>query len=499
MFKLRDFLEYDDIVIQCHNNPDADTIGSAFALYVYLSENGRKSEIVYSGVDPIKKSNLKFMVEWLNIPIRQVKSSGKPKLLVLVDCQYGEGNAAKLDGEKIAVIDHHLQVTDNFDLGVIKSELGSCSTVVWDLLGGEGFDFAKHTDVSTALYYGLFTDTNSLIEINHPLDKDMRDYLQPQCNMQIINRLRNCNLTIDELEVAGVALIRNFNDIERRYAVFKAENCDPNILGFVSDIALQVDTVDICIVYSMQKNGAKLSARSCSREVMASEFIEYIVRGVGSGGGHRDKAGGFIQESVLDDLGLSVDEYVKTKASDYFGSYDVIKASEHNIDVSVMRRYKKRPIPKGFVLSSDVFPEGTPIMIRTLEGDSNIKASEGIYLMIGIQGEVYPIKAEKFRAYYKPCDGVEETSYVYKPNVRNEITGETKELLPLMKYVISTGESPIFAEPLKRNTKVFTDWNPNGYMYGSEGDYLALKCEDLNDVYIIQKGIFFETYEEIKE
>jgi len=497
MFKLSELLAFDDIVIQCHNDPDADTVASAFALRTYLAEHGKTAEIVYSGFNPIRKSNMKFMIEWLKIPIKQVKSIKKAELLLLVDCQYGEGNVAKLDAHKIAVIDHHLQVTDKFDLGVVKSNLGSCSTVVWELLQNEGFSFSANADIATALYYGLFTDTNSLIEINHPLDKDMRDFLQPLCNMGVINRLRNCNLTIDELEIAGVALIRNFNDVEKRYAVFKAENCDPNILGFVSDIALQVDTVDICLVYSMQKAGAKLSVRSCSREVMASEFIEYIVRGVGSGGGHRDKAGGTIQDALLNDMGVTADEYIKTKACEYFDSYDIIDAANHSIDVRDMKRYKKRPVPKGFVPSTDVFPEGTPLMLRTLEGDSHIKASADIYLMIGVIGEVYPIKVNKFNATYNLCERSGDPSFAYAPTVRNEITGEIKGLLPLMKSCITSSEAPIFAAPLKRNTKVFTDWNPNGYMYGEEGDYLAVKCDDIHDVYIIQDYIFDETYEEI--
>jgi len=499
MFKLSELLSYDNIVIQCHNDPDADTIGSAFAVYSWLTDNCKNAKIVYSGLNVIKKSNIKFMVQWLKIPLTYVKSIEKAELLIYVDCQYGEGNVTKLDAGKIAVIDHHLQVTDKFNMGVVKSNLGSCATVIWELLRNEDYNFAAHTDVSTALYYGLFTDTNSLIEINHPLDKDMRDFLQPICDMAVINRLRNCNLTIDELEIAGVALIRNFNDVEKRYAIFKAENCDPNILGFVSDIALQVDTVDICLVYSMQKIGVKLSVRSCSREVMASEFVEFITRGVGSGGGHRDKAGGIVQENVLFDMGVSVDEYIKYKVTEYFDSYDVIESSDHNIDVANMKRYNKKPIPKGFVRSTDIFPEGTPVLVRTLEGDSNIKASSDIYLMIGVQGEVYPIDAEKFRSYYRLCEKPEERKLAYEPNVRNEITNETKELHSLMSYCISTGEAPIYAKPLERNTKVFTKWNPNGYMYGHEGDYLAVKCEDIHDVYIIQRNIFDETYDLIKE
>ncbi|MDR0223065.1 MAG: DHH family phosphoesterase [Oscillospiraceae bacterium] len=503
MFRLSELLRYERVVIQCHDNPDADAISSAFGIRAYLSGNGKESKIIYSGVERIKKRNIKNMVEWLNIPLEHVKNPGgfpAPELLVCVDCQYGEGNITKIKADAVAVIDHHLQVIGDgeFDLGAIQSQLGSCATLVWDLLSEEGFDFKANKDVSAALYYGLLTDTNDFSEINHPLDKDMRDELQQYCDMGLIKRLRLCNLTIDELEIAGVALLRNYTDFDKRYAIFKSEYCDPNILGFISDIALQVDTVDVCAVYSLRENGARLSVRSCSREVMASELAEYITDGVGSGGGHRDKAGGWLQKDGIEDAGMNVDEYVKGKIAEYYDSFDVITASSHDIDVAAMKRYRKRPIPKGFVVSTDAFPEGAPLMIRTLDGDSEVKASPDIYLMIGVQGEVHPIKADKFGAYYRLCgEPVNIDDDIYTPTVKNEATGEIKELLPLMKSCVSYTDAPVFAAPLERGVKIFSDWNPNGYIRGKAGDFLVLKCDDIHDVYTLRRDIFLETYEEI--
>ncbi|MDR0198028.1 MAG: DHH family phosphoesterase [Oscillospiraceae bacterium] len=502
MFKLSEFLKYGDIAIQCHDNPDADAISSAFGIYAYLKRRGKSPKIIYSGFEKIKKRNIQNMVEWLNIPVEHVKNPEKfppPDLLVCVDCQYGEGNITKIKAGDVAIIDHHLRVVkdEEFDLGVIQSNLGSCATLVWDLLKREGFDFAADKDIPASLYYGLLTDTNDFSEISHPLDKDMRDSLQVYCDRGIVRRLRLCNLTIDELEIAGVALLRNYNNFDKRYALFKSEYCDPNILGFISDIALQVDTVDVCAVYTIRESGARLSVRSCLREVMASEYAEYITRGVGSGGGHRDKAGGWLQKQGIDEMGLSIDEYMKTKTAEYFDSFDVINAFDHNIDLTSMKRYRKKPVPKGFAVSSDVFPEGTPMVVRTLEGDLNIKASPDVYLMIGVQGEVKPIKADKFDAYYGVCDEpVDVDDDIYTPTVRNEATGEVRELLPLMTPCISHADAPIFAAVLERGVKVFTEWTPNGYLYGSPGDYLVIKCDDINDVYILKEEIFFRTYEE---
>jgi phosphoglycolate phosphatase len=63
-----------------------------------------------------------------------------------------------------------------------------------------------------------------------------------------------------------------------------------------------------------------------------------------------------------------------------------------------------------------------------------------------------------------------------------------------LKYCVPEEEAPIYAKPLERFTKVFTDWNPTGYIYGEAGDYLAIKCDDLSDVYIIREHIFKQTY-----
>ena len=45
--KLSDLLKYDHVVVQCHDNPDADAIASGFVLYSYLKKYGKTTELVY--------------------------------------------------------------------------------------------------------------------------------------------------------------------------------------------------------------------------------------------------------------------------------------------------------------------------------------------------------------------------------------------------------------------------------------------------------------------
>ena len=488
MFRLSDLLGCDDIVIQCHNFPDADAISSGYAVHTFLKTHNKPARLVYSGKAEITKPNLTRMVESLSVPIEYVKEIPHIGTLVMVDCQYGESNAAKLSADTVIVIDHHEDMNCGHK-GIINSNLGSCSTLVWDLLNKEGFEFQKHPEISTALYYGLYADTNSFEEIAHPLDKDMRDSLN--FDRRIVNTLRFNNMTITELGIAGAALTRH--KIVKQYscAVFRADACDQNTLGFVGDLALQVEGVDVCIVYNTLPDGYKLSVRSCTREVMANEFAAFLA----GGGGHRQKAGGFISKTKAGNL--AIDDFIENRIQDYFDNCEIINADNHNLNIAAMGKYRKRKFPVGFVKSSDVFAAGVPMLIRTLEGDAEAKASDDVLLMVGIMGEVYPMQTDQFVKSYTMTDKPFEPNFEYSPTVKNKITGDSVKLAAYIKPCIAGDEIYIYAMPVAKKTKIFTAWNTEGYMCGEPGDYIAVRADDHKDVYIIRKDIFAKSYERI--
>ena len=483
MFKLSELLSFEDIVIQCHDFPDADCLASAYAVFSFFRENGKNVKIIYSGRSAITKSNLLKMIELLDIPAQFVEKMPPVKVLLMVDCQYGEGNVTKFEAERIYQIDHHNDSENGYP-GEIMSNIGSCSTLVRMLLQNEGFSLSQN--VSTALYYGLYTDTSGFEEISHPLDKDMRDSLHFDRNC--INILRNNNLSLDELHIAGRALTNYRIDRKNKFAVFKAEQCDQNILGFISDLALQVENIDFCIVFNELPAGYKLSFRSCTREVMANDLAAFVA----SGGGHKRKAGGYIPKNKIGDK--TIDDYIQELAELYFESYDLVYADSHNLDISAMPKYVKLKIPVGFVVSSKVFGEGTPMLIRTLEGDSDCFSGDDIILMIGPEGEVYPIAEEKFSKSYELSNDEITYDYSYIPTAKNAVTGQSVRLSEHARSCVPTGQSFIYARQLEKHCKVFTRWSTDGYMAAAPGDYIAVRADDPGDVYIIKREIFYKTY-----
>lgn len=295
--RLHELLQYDNIVVQCHDNPDADAIASGFAVYTYLKHFGKNVSLVYGGQYRIQKSNLVLMVKELGIPITHVTELEEPELLVMVDCQYKEGNVAYFPAKVIAVIDHHQVCGELPPLSDVRSSLGSCATIIWNLLKREGYEANKDRNLATALYYGLYTDTGNFTEIFHPLDKALRD--EAVFDRELVTKFRNSNLSLAELEIAGQALIGYEYDEVHRFAVVAVKPCDPNILGLISDLILEVDAIDASLVYSVLSVGVKISVRSCVKEIKAFELADFICTGVGSGGGHLEKAGGFLQFDLL--------------------------------------------------------------------------------------------------------------------------------------------------------------------------------------------------------
>ncbi|TCT15450.1 DHH family putative phosphoesterase [Natranaerovirga pectinivora] len=487
MLKLTTLLAFDTIVIQCHDNPDVDSIASGFALYTYFKSHNKLVRLIYSGRFIISKPNLIDMIEALNIPIEYVKELQIDGLLLTIDCQYGAGNVKKLIANNVAIIDHHQVEIANIPLSEIRPYLGSCSTLVWDLLRDEGFDINLHQNVSTALYYGLFCDTNNFAEISHPLDKDMRDNIYYDYNL--IRKLKNSNLTLNDLEIAGIALIKCFHDPTYNFAIFKAHPCDPNILGFISDLALQVNTIDLCIVYNLSANGYKFSVRSCVKEIMASDMASYLCENIGSGGGHLEKAGGFINISSYTDKypSVNIDSFFLNRIKSYYDSYEILFSDSINMDYKEMTLYKKHNISIGYVKSSMIYIEGTPLLIRTIEGDIDIYSSEYIYLMIDLNGDVSPITKNEFENKYLPTDEPFTLDIDYFPSVKIIESNEIINLKSYAKSCIPRNESYAYIKKLNKNIKLFTKRDSYKYMSGSKEDYIAIDKDNPSQVYIITK------------
>ena len=500
---LSDLLCYNPITIQCHDNPDADTLGAAYGLYKFFESKGKAVRMVYSGRNEIQKANLSLMKNKLSLPVEYIPLGEKEKidgLLITVDCQYGAGNVTRLDAENVAIIDHHqIEIMDQ-PLSRIEPNLGSCATLVWCMLKEENYPVADDMLLSTALYYGLYTDTNQLSELYNPLDLDMRDGLE--YNKALINQFRNSNLSLKELEIAGIAMIRySYND-GYRFAVIKSQPCDPNILGLISDFLLQVDEIDVCLVYNETHDGYKISVRSCIKEVNANELAAYLTAGIGNGGGHLEKAGGFISKKLYEKKhGATHSEaYFNSAMTAYFEEYPVYYAKDYRYDTDTAEIYYPKPKKYGCVRVKELPEIERWSTIRTMEGELDIETADDLYFVMDTRGRVEYKTWEQMQAYYQCFDEVFATeenmdAKAYWPVVKGKNNGRTYLLGDYAKVCIPRKEKQIYVKKLEDGIKLFPVWDEDRYQLGMPGDYLAAYKDDLRHIFIIKKELLNESYE----
>jgi len=497
--KLTDLLEYNEIWIQCHDNPDPDALASGYALYEYFRENGKEVHLIYSGKNRIKKANLQLMIDRLQIPVEYVDENVQKRngLLITVDCCYGEGNVTKLSADKIAIIDHHQNETKE-ELAEINPTLGSCATLVWKMMREAGYSFAHKNNICSALYYGLLTDTGNFAELHHPVDRDMMDALEYEKTM--ISMFCNCNISIEDMVIAGKAMI-NYNYYpEKRCCLIQTEACDPNLLGLISDLTLQVDKFEICIVFNEQSEGYKLSVRSCVREIRANEIASFLTEGVGNGGGHSDKAGGYISKKLLGSVapGVTAQEYLNRKINVYYSLSKIIDVKDYEPDLTGMVEYEKNKLVFGFVDPLQILPLNTRVLIRTLEGDIELELDGSFYVMIGLKGEVWPIKITEFEKSYRMLDETYVMPCEYQPNIRSYTDGKIYDLSKYANTCLSLGTNHIYAREIAEIIKVFTLWDREKYYLGMPGDYLACRVDNPKDVYVVAREIFHKSYHKVE-
>lgn len=463
--KLSDLLQFDNIIVQCHDNPDADALASGFGVYEYLRMNGKSPRLVYGGKNIIHKSNLVLMVDSLGIPIEHVDFLDNPQLLVTVDCQYGGGNVTFFKAENVAVIDHHRVSGELPAMNRVMSYMGSCATIVWDMLREEGVEINRN--LATALLG--------------------RDYIE-----------------------------------EYRLAIVKAGACDPNVLGIISDFVLEVDAIDICMVFSVIKNGVKLSFRSCIKEVSASEMAQEVCRDIGSGGGHYYKAGGFIPMDLLIDSynvycrekdltprfqyssdgthkrpsDSAIKSLLEERIFDYLNDTKIIYGEDFDTSGFKKVDYKKRPIPMGYIIAKDILPVSCCMGVRTAKGDISTPVGEDTVVIIGEDGSVRISNLDRlnksFRIYKDWRFTVKQTDYV--PKFKNKDTETIVDGMAHARVCIPVEEDFSRAFVLKHKVKLFKNKDDSSYISGRPGDIMVLPNDDRNEAYMISKTEFEKTH-----
>ena len=186
------------VLVLCHNNPDPDSIASAYGLQFLLSRKlGIRSVIGYGGV--VTRAENRAMIHRLRIKMTQLSRIDRSRYygIALVDAQPGTGNNL-MDfraAPPLIVIDHHPLRKSSLkaEFHDIRPKYGATSTIITEYLTAAGL--VPTRSLANALIYGIKADTNSLVRGASKIDFNAFNYLSPLTNPRVVAQIERPSLS----------------------------------------------------------------------------------------------------------------------------------------------------------------------------------------------------------------------------------------------------------------------------------------------------------------
>lgn len=285
------------LLILLHDHPDPDSVASALALRVLLKRNKQTAVIGHMG-DRISRPENVAMIELLDIDLNELKSSDLDEFdsISMVDVQpsfFGD-IVPKVD----SIIDHHPQVA-NYDAGFVEisSVEGATSTIMTSYLRAAQVEISER--LSTALLYGIKTDTVVLNRDANPDDIDAFTFLYPLANLGLLRRIERAEMPSTEIKCFGQALADhwieqniffvNVGRVKREYLIPK-----------MADFGIQVEEIEWSVAFGILANThLVISIRNVGYVKSAGRLVRELFKDIGSAGGHRSAAKAVISLSKV--------------------------------------------------------------------------------------------------------------------------------------------------------------------------------------------------------
>jgi nanoRNase/pAp phosphatase (c-di-AMP/oligoRNAs hydrolase) len=320
------FEEFDKeqkVAIITHVNPDPDAIGSAVGTQWLLKKKfGISSDVFYGGT--IDSPENKTMVNVLSLSLKTLEEydSEKYSKIIVVDCTEQNVGVKEIDVD--IIIDHHRTAPQKdekeYDLVDIKP-VGSCCTLIYDLIEKTGLSFDKEsTDnddiVATAMLLGIRTDTNDLLVNAVDLDHHAHQALAKVADSKKITDIKNYPLPKWVLELKKEAS-KHEELIGSVYVTFVGviSSVKRSGLYMVADEMKRYDFITTALVYGIIDGEIQISVRSKDISLDVDAFCKKIL-GKGKAGGKLGIGGGQLDLGFFSQYPQSVkDNFIEvTKA-----------------------------------------------------------------------------------------------------------------------------------------------------------------------------------------
>ncbi len=267
--------------------PDPDSIASSLALKTLLLKSIKYATTAYMG-EITRQENI-ALVKLLNIPMARIE-----------EIDFTEFNRkAMLDGQPThfdlpgdhhfdVIIDHH-PITKGYSASFkdIRPTYGSTSTIMTEYLNAARIK--PSTRLSTALLYGIKTDTKNFERDTRAEDVWAFRSLFPRANKNVLRKIELSELSPEILNYFKMAFER-MKIFKDKIFVHMGKIDNPDVCVQLADFLMRVNNISWTVISSMVDDNLVIILRSDGYRKNAGKMASKLFGDLGSAGGHRSAA-----------------------------------------------------------------------------------------------------------------------------------------------------------------------------------------------------------------
>lgn len=322
-------LQYREVVILMHHNPDGDAIGSSLALSMYLKMYNIDSCLISPNDFPDflkwmpNNGQIHIATEELEFCQKKIREA---KMIFCLD--FNMSSRIKvlqgaLDESKAykALIDHHINPSPVFNFVYsVKEETSSTCELVYRLIAHHFNDKEKiNRDMATCLYVGLITDTGSYsYNCDNASTYEATSHLiSLGINGEEIHRMVYDTYSENRVRLLGFCLSERLHVMEEyatSYIYVNKEdlehfNYKPGDTEGIVNYGISMKKIRFTAFFSEKDGNIRVSFRS------KGDFnVDTYARKHFNGGGHKHAAGGESNMGMQETL-----EYFRSTLKEYKG------------------------------------------------------------------------------------------------------------------------------------------------------------------------------------
>jgi nanoRNase/pAp phosphatase (c-di-AMP/oligoRNAs hydrolase) len=280
------------LLILTHDNPDPDSLASAYGLLrLAASFDGISARIGFGGF--VGRAENRTMVRELGLPIIPTWAVGFDEFdsVALVDTQPATGNNSLPDDREVTlVIDHHplREQTRKARFWEVRTDCGSSSTIITQYLQAAGVPLEGN--LATALFYGIQSETQDLGREAGQGDIEASLALYPGTDQELISRIRYPSLprayfrtlhrSLERSRTRGPVVVSYVGTLDY-----------PDLVAELADFYLRLDGADWSFCIGRFEEDILISIRTSLQDAFAGQLLRRVVGQDGSAGGHGMMAG----------------------------------------------------------------------------------------------------------------------------------------------------------------------------------------------------------------